>query len=132
MFYHMAKDIREYFKRNTEILSRLPPDISQSTIDAVQVELSKVRSCDETDSNSAGGCSKRSPYIKLSPKDRATIGQYATQNGIAAAIRHFCQSGKFPDLKEPSAIRHFCQSGKFPDLKEPSCDTSFLSKWKIS
>ena len=38
-FCHMAKDIREYFKQNTP---RLPTDLSQSTIDVVQVELSKV------------------------------------------------------------------------------------------
>ena len=96
----MVKDIREYFKRKTP---RLPTEISQSTIDRVQVELSKVCSYEKTDPNGAGGCtSKRGPYIKISPKDRAVIGQYAAQNGIAAAIRHFPQNGNFPDLKGTS------------------------------
>ena len=40
MFCHMVKDLRQYFKqRNTP---RWPTDISQATIDAVQVELNKV------------------------------------------------------------------------------------------
>ena len=78
-------------------------DISQSTIDAVQVELSKVYSYDKTNPNSVVSCTrKRGPYIKISPKDRAAIGQYAAQNGIAAAMHHFHQNGNFPDLKETS------------------------------
>ena len=48
---------------------------------------------DKTDPNNGRGCmSKRKPYIKISPKDKPAIGQYAAQNGIAAAMCHFHQS----------------------------------------
>lgn len=91
----MAKDIRAYFKQTAEISAKLPPDISKSTIDAVQKELSEICSSDKD-------CSKRGPYIKVSTKDGAVIGGYAARNGIAAAIRHFQQTREFPDLKETS------------------------------
>lgn len=83
----------------------LPTDISQSTIDAVQVELSKVCNYDKTDP--AGGCTSKKgtsqgTYIKISPEDKVGIAQYAAQNGIAAAMCHFRQNRKFPDLKETS------------------------------
>ena len=44
----------------------------------------------------------RGEYIKLTAKDRATIGEYAAKNGIAAAIRHFSRNKQFPNLKEAS------------------------------
>ena len=68
----------------------------------VQVELSKFCSYDKTNPNSAGGCTSQRglTYIKISPKDRPVIGQYAAQNGIAAAMCHFRQNGNFPDIKE--------------------------------
>ena len=44
----------------------------------------------------------RGKYIKLPAKDRATIGEYAAKNGIAAAIRHFKQNSNFPNFKETS------------------------------
>ena len=50
----------------------------------------------------AGG--KLKPYLKLTPKQKATIGRYAAENGIVNAIHHF--KGEFPEdsLKE-STIR---------------------------
>ena len=44
--------------------------------------------------------SKRKPYIKICPKDKPAIGQYAAQNGIAAVMHNFRQNGNLPDLKE--------------------------------
>ena len=63
----MVENITEYFKRNTP---RLPTDISQSTIDAVQVELRKLCSHDKAslmapDLKNKG--SGESLYIKCSP-----------------------------------------------------------------
>ena len=40
---------------------------------------------------------KRGPYIKLSPKDKALIANYAVTHGTSAAIRHF--QSEFPNLK---------------------------------
>ena len=44
---------------------------------------------------------KRANYIKWTDNDRYRIGKYASQNGIAAAVRHF--KNDFPDLNESTA-----------------------------
>jgi len=45
---------------------------------------------------------KRGKYIIFSPKDRAEIGKYCSQNGPAAAVKKF--KGMFPNLAE-STVR---------------------------
>ena len=40
-------------------------------------------------------------YIKWTDNDRYRIGKYASQNGIATAVRHF--KNDFPDLNESTA-----------------------------
>ena len=32
---------------------------------------------------------KRKPYIKWTDEERYNVGKYASQNGIAAAVRHY-------------------------------------------
>ena len=48
----------------------------------------------------ADAVGKHKQYLKLTPKQKVTIGEYAAENGIVNAIRHF--KGKFPEdsLKE--------------------------------
>ena len=89
-----TKDISFYFKRDRQTL---PTSISHSTIDAMNKEVAK-----STSSQSAGGGEDvcRGKYIKITARDRATVGEYAAKNGIAAAIRHFKRNGRFPNLKE--------------------------------
>ena len=36
---------------------------------------------------------KRGSYLKVSPKDKATIGKYASENGVAKALQHFHRGG---------------------------------------
>ena len=41
---------------------------------------------------------KRGQYLKVSPKEKAAIGKYASENGVASAVRKF----KDKNLKESS------------------------------
>ena len=60
----------------------LPNNISLLTIDAVNKEVKTIASVRSEDVSKTRG-----EYIKLTAKDQATIGEYTTKNGIAAAIR---------------------------------------------
>ena len=51
---------------------------------------------------SAGG--KRSPYLKVTPYQKATIAKYAAEHGIVNSIRHFKKDFPEEALKE-STIR---------------------------
>ena len=93
---HMAtKILYQYFKRDRQ--SSLPDNISLSTIDAVNKEVKRIASVQSDDVSKTRG-----EHIKLIAKDRATIGEYAAKNGIAAAISHFSRNKQFPNLKEAS------------------------------
>ena len=80
-----TKNLYQYFKRDRQ--SSLPDNISLSTIDAVNKEVKRIASVQSDDVSKTRG-----KYIKLTAKDRATIGEYAAKNGIAAAIHHFSQN----------------------------------------
>ena len=71
--------------------------MSQTTIDSVNRELSGVSSVSQSN-----GPKSRGEYLKINAKERATIGEYAAKNGIAAAICHFKRNGEFQNLKETS------------------------------
>ena len=90
------KDLFHYFKRYGQ--TSLLKNTSQYTIDAVHREITKI--CSQLQSD---GSSKESRQVyQLTAKDRATIGEYAAKNGIAAAIRHFKQNSNFPNFKDTS------------------------------
>ena len=57
---------------------------------------------------------KRSNYIKWTDKERYEIGKYASQNGVAAAVRHY--KNKYDKLNE-STVRGF-KSRVEEDLKK--------------
>ena len=59
-----------------------------------------MKSVAATSSPAAGN--KRGAYLKISAKNKAMIGEYASKNGVAAAIHHFKQTGQFLSLKETS------------------------------
>ena len=73
------KNLYQYFKRDRQSL--LPGNISLLTIDAVNKEVKIIASV-QSDNVSK----MRGKYIRLTAKDRATIGEYTAKNGIAAAI----------------------------------------------
>ena len=56
----------------------------QSTVKAVENELKSVAA-----TFSPAASNKRGAYLKISAKDKAIIGEYASKNGVAAAIRRF-------------------------------------------
>ena len=90
-----TKDISFYFKRDRQ---SLPSNISHSTIDAVNKEVAKSASS-QSDDGGDDVLKSRGEYIKITARDRATVGEYA-KNGNAAAIRHFKRNELFPNLKE--------------------------------
>ena len=93
-----------FFKLCRKNLCDLPlPDTSGSLSE--KVDSSAIEEANKevtTIIADAGG--KLKPYLKLTPKQKATIGRYTAENGIVNAIRHF--KGEFPEdsLKE-STIR---------------------------
>jgi len=48
--------------------------------------------------------SKRMPYLKATPEQRATTGKYAAENGIVNSIKHFQKNFLTDTLKE-STVR---------------------------
>ncbi len=57
----------------------------------------------QTQATSEAG-KKRGPYRKYSPEERLEIGQYASENGIAAAARHF--SRRFQQNVRESTVQY--------------------------
>lgn len=72
---------------------RVPPSMIQAANDSIVLTAAKGIGC--SDGLSSG--KKRGSYLKLSPKDKARIGNYAVTHGTSAAIRHF--QSEFPGLK---------------------------------
>ena len=68
-----TKDLYCYFKQDRQ--SSLPNGISQSTINAVNKEVAAVASTQNDDSPKT----RWGEYIKVTAKDRATIGEYAVK-----------------------------------------------------
>ena len=66
----------------------------QAAIDSV---LSVVSTVEGNGSDSGSKGKKRGPYVKLSSKDKAQIGNYAVTHGTSAVIKHF--HTEFPYLK---------------------------------
>ena len=55
-----------------------------------------------TSETTPAAANRRGAYLKISAKDKAVIGEYASKNGVAAAIRHFKKTERFLSLKETS------------------------------
>ena len=77
----------------------LPDNISLSTIDAVNKKVKIIASVQSDDISKTRG-----KYIKLTAKNRATIGEYAAENRIAAAVHqnnvqmHEMTRGTWPNV----------------------------------
>jgi len=82
-----------YFKRKPKCefdLSKIPPSISHATIKAVVVIPERGDGGGLSNSGETSLTkSKRGVYIKVSGEEKAVIGKYAHDHGVAAAIRHF-------------------------------------------
>ena len=75
---------------------QLSKEINSATIKELNKEVESVVNF--------GAMCKKSPYLKVTAEQKATLGKYATKHGIVNAIRHF--SPDFPEgaLKE-STVR---------------------------
>ena len=73
----------------------LNKQLDSAVIEEANKEVSKLIT-------SAGG--KRSPYLKVTPYQKATIAKYAAEHGIVNSIRHFKKDFPEEALKE-STIR---------------------------
>ena len=70
--------------------------VSQSTIVVVENEVKAVVCSNKaatTSETTPVAANRRGAYLKISAKDKAVIGEYASKNGVAAAIRHFKKTG---------------------------------------
>ena len=86
-------DIKQYFKsRDSNFEDTLLKKVPKASIRAVEKEL-KERA--EAVANIRSGS-----YVKITDKERATIGGYAARNGVTAALHHFKQTKEYPGLKE--------------------------------
>ena len=47
----------------------------------------------------------RSPYVKLTPKQKALVGKRAAEHGVTSALRYFARSQPDVDLKESTVRR---------------------------
>ena len=93
----MSDNLFKYFKRKSDLPSpngplsqKMPSSMIQAANDGVLSVVSTV------EGNGSEG-KKRGPYVKLSSKDKARIGNYAVTHGTSAAIKHF--HTEFPYLK---------------------------------
>ena len=96
----MSNSLFKYFKRESTLgslpspsgplLQKIPSSLIQAANDSV---LSVVSTAEGDGSNGK----TQGPYVKLSSKDKARIGNYAVTHGTSAAIRHF--QTEFPYLK---------------------------------
>jgi len=80
-------------------LSKIPPSISHATIKAVQNEVNAVVIPERDDGGglstsgeASSTKSKRGVNIKVSGEEKAVIGKYAHDHGVAVAKGHFKDS----------------------------------------
>ena len=89
------KTIRDYYETVDTFTKDLPASIQRSSVQAVSNALKVIEEHAE---------GQRGEYQKISPEDKAEIGQYAAKNGVSAALHHFKSTGAFPNSKE-STVR---------------------------
>ena len=90
------KSLYHYFRSDSPLPSPNGPlsrEVPAGAISEANKEVTKVLK----NSEGQDGVKSRGTYQKYTPKDKATIGNYAVMHGTSAALRHF--KTKFPDLK---------------------------------
>ena len=98
-------ELLKYFepcRKNTrEILLPDPTGPLSYKVDSTAIEEAYAEVTAALASASAG--SKRAPYLKLTPEQKAIIGKYAAEHGIINAIRRF-QGNFLKDFLKESTI----------------------------
>ena len=95
------KSLYQYFRKESPLPSPKGPlsrEVPAGAISEANKEVTKVlKDSEDKDGVKSRGTGSRGTYQRYTPKDKATIGNYAAMHGTSAALRHF--KSKFPDLK---------------------------------
>ena len=90
--------IEDFFKVPGVFDKKAPIAVCPAEVRGVKEEL---KSLHESETKREA---RRGNYEKTSAGDKARVAEYASKNGVLAAIRHFKQTGEFANLKE-STVR---------------------------
>ena len=97
----MMKSLYQYFRKESPLPSPNGPlsrEVPAGAISEANKEVTKVlKDSEDKDGGKSRGTGSRGTHQRYTPKDKATIGNYAAMHGTSAALRHF--KSKFPDLK---------------------------------
>ena len=103
----MSKSITEYFRpvgaKKNDCNSSLPPNILHSALKQLR----------KTEKKNKKTGSKRGNCALYTGKNKAKVVNFAAENSITKAMRHFKETKELPDLKEPT-IRGWVN--KFKDI----------------
>ena len=90
--------IEDFFKVSGVFDKKAPIAVCPAEVRGVKEELESLL---ESETKREA---RRGNYEKMSAGDKARVAEYASKNGVLAAIRHFKQMGEFANLKE-STVR---------------------------
>ena len=93
----MSDYLFKYFKCKSDLPSPNSPLSQKLSSAIIQTANDSVLSVISTVEGNGSDGKKRGPYVKLSSKDKARIGNYAVTHGTSVAIKHF--HTEFPYLK---------------------------------
>lgn len=82
-----------------EVIPSTSIDAANKEVQAIIESATRQENLGE-ESGPEGKDTKRGPYVKFSQQAKITVAKYATEHGVAAALRHFVK--RFPELKESS------------------------------
>ena len=105
--------------------------IERGAIEAANEEVKSVLKADKGKGEVNG---KRGPYLKVAPSQKALVGQYAAENGVVNAKRHFQKDFPKDSLKE-STIRgwrnEYCRQLKEKKRRGEDLSVSELPPKKV-
>ena len=101
---------------------------------AIETANEEVKSVLKADKGKGEVNGKRAPYLKVAPSQKALVGQYAAENGVVNAIRHFQKDFPKDSLKE-STIRgwrnEYCRQLKEKKRRGEDLSVSELPPKKV-
>ena len=101
----MANSILRYYKPRSAESSGLPSPSGPLSTTIPPAAISSANREVEVVLNDAAAKSKRGPYKKYTPKERADIGKFGAENGVQAAVRKYSRVFRKP--VNESTVRQF-------------------------
>ena len=96
----------KHFKPCRKATFNMPlPDLEGPLLEEMDTETIKELNKEVVAVVNSGTMGKRSPYLKVTTEQKATIGKYAAEHGIINAIRHFVVEFPKGVLKESTVRR---------------------------